>query len=169
MTKENKKLLEGLYLKYTKINYPSFPEYAIPMEKFSDATANDLTKTICKFITYIDGQAERISNQGQFRKGTKTITDVLGRKRTIGTDKWTKGAGTNGTADISAVIPIKQSSGTIIGLSVKIEVKIKFDRQSAEQKRYQENIEKVGGVYIIAKDFDQFLEDFRKIYIKYKN
>ena len=96
MTKENKKLLEELYIKHTKENYPNFPEFAIPSEKFSDASANDLTKTICKFITYIGGQAERISNQGQYRDNTKVVTDVLGRKRTIGSASWTKGQGTNG-------------------------------------------------------------------------
>jgi hypothetical protein len=159
MTKENKKLLEGLYLKYTKINYPSFPEYAIPMEKFSDATANDLTKTICKFITYIDGQAERISNQGQFRKGTKTITDVLGRQRTIGTDKWTKGAGTNGTADISAIYK---------GKTFKIEVKIGKDKMSEPQHKYKAAVEKAGAYYIIAKNFDDFINDFRNCFVNSK-
>jgi hypothetical protein len=62
---------------------------------------------------------------------------------------WTKGTSTAGSADISA---------TIKGRSVKIEVKIGKDRQSEAQKRYQENIEKAGGTYIIAKDFDSFVE-----------
>ena len=46
MTKENKKLLEELYIKHTKKNYPNFPEFAIPPEKFSDKTANELTKPL---------------------------------------------------------------------------------------------------------------------------
>lgn len=154
MTKENKKLLEDLYLKDTKKKYPSFPEHAIPMENFSDTTANELTKTICKFITYIDGQAERISNQGQFRKGTKTVTDVLGRQRTIGSDSYTKSSGTNGTADISAIYK---------GKSFKIEVKIGKDRMSAAQYKYKESVEKAGAYYIIARNFDDFIIDFKNI------
>ena len=167
MTKENKAKLEELYINYTKQNYPNFPEYAIPKEKFSDKTANELTKTICKFITYIGGQAERISNQGQYRDNTKVDTDVLGRKRTIGSGTWTKGHGTNGTADISSTIPIKMKNGQTIGLSLKIEVKIGKDRMSQAQGRYKEEIEKTGGRYMIAKDFDSFLIEFRELYKSY--
>jgi len=67
--------------------------------------------------------------------------------------QWTKGTGTPGSADISA---------TIYGRSVKIEVKIGKDRQSEAQKNYQAMIERSGGTYIIAKDFDLFLEWFDK-------
>jgi len=153
MNKENKKLLEELYLKQTKANYPNFPEFAIPPEKFSDATANDLTKTICKFISYIGGQAERISNQGQYRDNTKVVTDVLGRKRTIGSGTWTKGQGTNGTADISAIYR---------GKSYKIEVKIGKDRMSQAQLRYKQDVERAGAIYIIARNFDDFINEFRE-------
>jgi hypothetical protein len=65
---------------------------------------------------------------------------------------WTKGTSTAGSADISA---------TIKGRSVKIEVKIK-DRQSEAQKRYQEHIEKAGGIYKIFRDFDSFVEWYEK-------
>jgi hypothetical protein len=64
---------------------------------------------------------------------------------------WTKGTTTAGSADISA---------TIRGRSVKIEVKVGKDRQSEAQKRYQESIERAGGVYMIARDFDTFVEWF---------
>lgn len=154
MNKKNKEILQELYLKHLRLSYPTFPEYAIPMEKFSDSSANELTKTICKFITYIGGQAERISNQGQYRDGKKTVTDVIGRKRTIGTGKWTKGQGTNGTADISAVYR---------GKSFKIEVKFGADRMSDAQHKYKEIIEKAGGIYIIARDFDTFIDEFREL------
>jgi len=75
MNKKNKEILQELYIKHLRLSYPTFPEYAIPMEKFSDSSANELAKTICKFITYIGGQAERISNQGQYRDGKKVVTD----------------------------------------------------------------------------------------------
>lgn len=154
MTKENKKLLEELYIKHTKQNYPNFPDFAIPPEKFGDKTANELTKTICKFIAYIGGQAERISNQGQYRDNTKVVTDVLGRKRTIGSGTWTKGQGTNGTADISAIYR---------GKSFKIEVKIGKDRMSQAQLRYKQEVERAGAFYIIARNFDDFINEFREL------
>jgi hypothetical protein len=63
--------------------------------------------------------------------------------------KWTPGQSTKGTADISA---------TIRGRSVKIEIKYGKDRQSDVQKQYQASIERAGGVYIIVRDFDSFVE-----------
>jgi hypothetical protein len=101
---------------------------------YDPKTANGLTKMICDWINYNGGQAERISTTGRY---------IVAQK------KWIKGSGTKGSADISA---------TINGKSVKIEVKIGKDRQSEDQKRYQEMIEKAGGIYYIAKDFDSFYE-----------
>jgi hypothetical protein len=66
--------------------------------------------------------------------------------------KWTPGQSTKGTADISA---------TIRGRSVKIEIKQK-DKQSEAQKQYQQAIENAGGVYIIVRDFDSFVEWYEK-------
>ena len=113
---------------------------------YTDKTANGLTKMIIDWINYNGGQAERINTTGRLIKA-KTYKDVMGITKTIGQDKWIKGTGTLGSADISA---------TIQGKSVKIEVKIGRDKQSDVQKQYQEAIEKAGGIYYIAKDFDSF-------------
>jgi hypothetical protein len=155
MTKQNKELLQSLYMKYMKAKYPSVPEHGIPIEKWGDGSANDLTKTIIKFLTYIGCQAERINNTGIYRDGKKTVTDVIGRKRVIGSGKWTKGTGTQGTADISA---------TVLGRSVKIEVKHGKDRQSQAQKDYESSVTRAGGKYFLAKDFDNFINEFRVWY-----
>jgi hypothetical protein len=93
----------------------------------------------------MSGQAERISNQGQYRAGNKIqVGDTF--KQLPG--KWTPGTGTKGTADISA---------TIKGRSVKIEVKYGSDRQSDAQKAYQQDVERAGGTYYIARNFDDFV------------
>lgn len=113
---------------------------------YTDKTANGLTKMIIDWINYNGGQAERINTTGRLIKA-KSYKDVMGITKTIGQDKWIKGTGTLGSADISA---------TIQGKSVKIEVKIGRDKQSDVQKQYQEAIEKAGGIYYIAKDFDTF-------------
>ena len=113
---------------------------------YTDKTANGLTKMIIDWINYNGGQAERINTTGRLIKA-KTYKDVMGITKTIGQDKWIKGTGTLGSADISA---------TIQGKSVKIEVKIGRDKQSDVQKQYQEAIEKAGGIYYIAKNFDTF-------------
>ncbi len=159
MNKENKAKLQELYLKDFKEKYPNVPDHCIPMQKFNDTTANGLTKTIIKFIQMIGGQAERISNQGQYRDNTKISIDVLGRQRIIGSKGWTKGTGQNGTADISAIYK---------GVSFKIEVKIGKDKQSEDQKKYQQDVQRAGAVYIIAKDFDNFIIDFKNEILKRK-
>jgi hypothetical protein len=144
MNKENKQRLEALKLANDIERHPSFPEAYFVKKKWDDKTANGLTKAITSFIQFNGFQAERINTMGVARENKRTDGKVIGVT-------WTKGTTTAGSADISA---------TIRGRSVKIEVKIGKDRQSDAQKRYQESIERAGGVYMIARDFDSFVEWF---------
>jgi len=122
------------------------PDYVVKT-KYSDKTANGLTKAIISWINLNGYQAERISTTGRYVDNSKIVTDVLGNLKKIGSGKYIKGTGTNGSADISA---------TIKGKSIKIEVKIGKDKQSEAQIKYQQMIEKAGGIYFIAKNFDDF-------------
>lgn len=130
------------------------PTFAVPKTKFTDATANGLTKCVIAWIKLHGGQAERISNTGRMLDNRKIVTNVVGQQKMTGSTKWIKGSGTNGTADISA---------TINGKSVKIEVKIGKDRQSDAQIQYQADIEAAGGVYLIVKDFATFVKDYQTL------
>lgn len=123
------------------------PEYIV-RTKYTDKTANGLTKAIVKWINLNGYQAERISTSGRWVDNSKVVTDVLGNQKKIGSGKYIKGSGTKGSADISA---------TIKGRSIKIEVKMK-DKQSEAQIEYQKAIERAGGIYFIAKDFDSFYQ-----------
>ena len=142
-------ILKELYLTANKKKYPSIPDFARCTPKYTDKTANGLTKCIIDFINLSSGQAERINNTGRQIDNRKIVNDILGSTRTIGSVKWIKGTGTNGTSDISA---------TIHGKSVKVEVKIGADKQSPAQKEYQKKIEDAGGIYFIAKNFNSFYE-----------
>jgi hypothetical protein len=144
MNKQNKQRLEALKLANDIERHPSFPEAYFVKKKWDDKTANGLTKAITSFIQFNGYQAERINTMGVARENKRTDGKVIGVT-------WTKGTSTAGSADISA---------TIRGRSVKIEVKVGKDRQSDAQKRYQESIERAGGVYMIARDFDTFVEWF---------
>lgn len=122
-------------------NRPLIPPHARRKPVFRDNTANELTRSIIAFIEAIDGSAERINSMG------RQIT-------TQGKTKWVYGTGKNGTADISA---------TWAGKSIKIEVKAtKGEKQSENQKRYQESIERAGGIYLIARNMDGFVFQFFK-------
>ncbi len=157
MNKTNSAKLQELYLKNLRKTYPSFPEFALPPKKYTDSTANGLTACIIDFLNFSGCQAERISSMGRSIDTSKQVTDVIGRTRTIGGTKYIPGNSTKGTADISS---------TIRGKSVKIEVKIGNDKQSAVQKQYQLTIERAGGIYMIAKNFDDFLIDLEAIFKK---
>ena len=125
------------------------PDYVV-RTKYNDSTANGLTKCVIDYINLIGGQAERISNTGRYIDESRIVTDVLGNRKKIGSGKYIKGTGTNGTADISA---------TFKGKSIKIEIKMK-DKQSEAQKEYQQAIERAGGIYFICHNFDEFLDIF---------
>ncbi len=131
--------------------HPQFAKYA-PKAKYRDDSANGLTRCIIDYIRLHGGQAERINTTGVLIDRRRTVTDVLGHSRTIGSIEWRTGGGTIGSADISA---------TINGGSVKIEVKIGRDRQSEAQKAYQKQVEAAGGLYFIAKDFNSFVRWYR--------
>ncbi len=147
--------LKELERKHKAEKYKGFPVEYLGQQNYKPRTANGLTRCIIDYINYSGGFAERINNMGVYRDNRKQITDVVGRIRTIGSGQWTKGTGTKGTSDISAMY---------YGKSLKIEVKIAFDRQSEDQKEYQRKVESVGGLYYIAKDFDSFVEWFDNIH-----
>ena len=145
--------LRALRLAKTIKSFPNVPEYALPKTEYNERSANGLTRCILDFLNLSGYQAERINTMGRMLDNRKTYTDVIGRTKTIGSTKYIPTTGTKGSADISA---------TINGRSVKIEVKWKADRQSADQKAYQEQVERAGGVYYIAKDFDSFYAWFNE-------
>lgn len=141
------KELETIANAAARKKFPEIPDEWLAPRKYRDDTANALTRCIIHFLKFKGQQAERINNTGRLIDDQRTFTDVIGRTRTIGQKKWIKGTGTKGTADISA---------TITGKSVKIEVKFGRDYQSKSQKDYQRLIEQAGGVYIIARTFEDF-------------
>ena len=152
MNKQNKEILTNLKLNELKQQNPAFPVAYLPQPKYTDKTANALTKCVIDFLNLSGHQAERISSMGRMIDKTKVVKDVLGRERKIGSMQYIKGTSTNGTADISSIIN---------GKSVKIEIKIGADRQSQAQKQYQTATEKAGGIYLITTNFDEFMEQYK--------
>ena len=139
--------LRKLAAGHEKAKYPHVPEYAFPPRKYTDKTANGLTKCIIDFLKLSGWQAERIAVTGRLIDNRQTYTDIVGNMKTVGTTKWIKSSMQAGTADISAIIK---------GRSVKIEVKIGQDRQRPKQKEYQRQVEAAGGIYLLIKTFEQF-------------
>lgn len=142
------KMLEQLADADAARRFPSIDPRHLARRLYRDDTANGLTKCLVEFLNLSGHLAERINSTGRYIDRSQTFTDVVGRTRSIGSGQWLPTSGIKGTADISAVIR---------GRAVKIEVKIK-DRQSEDQKRYQERIEAAGGTYLIVRSFTEFYE-----------
>ena len=119
----------------------------IPSEK----KANGLTQIIIKFLKLKGHYANRISTQGQARRGKKAVRFEAFTNKVVYTDdiKWTKGTTTGGTPDIDAII---------YGRAVKIEVKVGKDRMSEEQIKQMGAIEGSGGLYFVARDMQSFYD-----------
>lgn len=139
------KRLQELAFSEKQRQHPDIPIHVIPKPKYSDKNANELTKSIIDFIKLNGGYAVRINVQGQYRES---------KQPGITGGKWTKSTTAKGTADIHAIHN---------GLHLSIEIKIAKDSQSPDQKKTQEQVEKAGGVYFIARDFDTFYTFFEAI------
>lgn len=120
------------YLENHRLRYPNLPEAARVAPRYSDKTANGLTRCIIDYIKISGGQAYRINSQGQYDPKLK---------------RWRYSGMKKGLPDIQAVI-----DGQYIG----IEVKIGSDRQSEYQKSVQEEIESSGGLYFLARNYNHF-------------
>ena len=155
--------LKQLVFESQKEKYPNMPEHALVINTF-DTTRNKETKQLKRielFLLLSGDQAERIDNKGTRIDNRKVMYNPLGANQTVGSVEYRKSKMTNGTADLSA---------TIGGRSVKIELKRIYkngrDRQSDDQKRYQADIIKAGGIYVITHSYDDF---YTRIYPHLKN
>jgi hypothetical protein len=137
---KNLKELSQLATELKAEKHPDFPPHALVKKKFKDTTANDLTKTIIYDMHHIrEGCAYRINNGAVYDVKRQTYRKGVQRK---------------GVPDIIGII-----NGRFIG----IEVKIGADRQSADQKEVEKEIKESGGVYFIAKSYDDYLEKISQI------
>ncbi len=133
---------------------PNYPEYARVKRKYTDRTSSGLTRAIVDFLNLKGHFAERINTMGVPVDRRKTVTNVIGQTQQIGSVQWRRSGATRGSSDISAVVS---------GKTIKIEIKIGKDRQSEHQKRYQEQVEKAGGLYWLVKSYDEFIEKYNNL------
>lgn len=146
---------------------PSFPFAYLARTKYTDKTANGLTKCIVDFLNLSGHQAERIRSEGRMIDNTKQVTDVLGHRKTIGSVKYIKASSQNGTADISATVQV-QVMGRPLGIACKWEVKMR-DKQSEAQARYERSITDAGGKYFIVHNWSEFWEQYQSVLDEWEN
>ncbi len=137
---KNLKELSKLADELNAEKHPDLPPFALVKKRFKDTTANELTKTIIFDMYHVrEGVAYRINNGAVYDIKRKTYRKGVQRK---------------GIPDIIGII-----NGRFYG----IEVKIGRDRQSADQKEIEREIIDAGGVYFIAKSYDDYLEKINSI------
>ncbi len=132
--------------------YKNVPLHAVPRGKFSDRTSNGLTQCVLTWLRLHNHYAVRVTTTGRQLQG-ETVKDVIGRTHTL-PSKWIPGTTRKGTADIHTIINGKHCS---------IEIKIGRDRMSKEQATTQQDVEKAGGCYYVAKDFESFKQWYDKL------
>jgi len=113
--------------------------------------ANSLTAAIIRFIVLSGGHAERVNNIAR-----KVINSA-------GVECYAKSTNFKGTADIHAVKRINLPDRVKLGQFVAIEVKVGRDVQSQDQADYADSVVKAGGVYFIARTFDDFEKQWNEI------
>jgi hypothetical protein len=138
---------------YHREKYPNLPEHCMPEVKYSDNSANNLTKCIIHYLELLGHSAERINVQGRRVDKTEIVENILGNKKQIGSVKWQKSTGKVGRADIHAKIKHNKYK---FAIPIEIEVKYGKDRQSEKQKNFQLEMENIGTPYFIAKTFEEF-------------
>ena len=137
--------------------HPNYPAHlTLPLKRYSLNTANGLTQAAVAWVRAHGYQAERVSTTGRPVDNRKEFIDVVGFRRTIGSIEWIPGTGTKGSADVHCSIPLKGSNG--FAVSVKIEIKIGKDRLSEHQKKYGDQMELAGGVYLVVKELNDLFQ-----------
>ena len=149
-------ILKELALNNNRKKHPTFPDAYRVQPKYTDKTANGLTKCIVDFLNFSGHVASRINNMGTWR----------GDKAHVNGGFYTRSNQMKGIADIDSTINVK-ITGIPVGLSVKWEVKIGKDRQSEAQKEYERKIKESGGHYYIVKNFDDFYRHYNELIFKY--
>jgi len=132
--------LREFAMQLNKGKYSNVPAHAIPKPvPFKDSSA-ELTKSVLYDLIEVRGAAAyRINNVG-----------IWDAKRGV----YRKGGTVKGIPDIIGVL-----DGRFIG----IEIKYGTDRQSADQKVVEAEIQSAGGVYFIAKTYLDYLSKINEI------
>lgn len=133
---------------------------ANPMQTFYSKTnhrqylSKFIESVIIKMLKDIGADPVKVQDTGKYIDRSRTVTDVLGRKRTIGSGEWVKDKTVKpGRADVRCFFN---------GKMYNLEVKVGADRLSDAQKKEQVRAATNGEEYVIIKTIDDFLDIYDK-------
>lgn len=150
--------LRQLILEEQRLKYPTIPNKMLRVNIYqTDKPEKREKKRIEKFLNLVgNARCNIIENRGQRIDNRKTVTDVLGRKKVIGSVHFIGSGMRNGIADMMAVI-----NGRAYDIELKRVYAKGKDRQSEEQKDEQKRMESAGGTYLIVTSFEDFYEWYK--------
>lgn len=122
-----------------ELEHSPLPPHAQVIASYRQNSANAITRCIIDWFKFNHGVAYRISVQGQWDEKH---------------NMWRKGHMRKGLPDIIAI-----HEGQFWG----IEVKFGKDRMSEHQMKIRDEILDAGGVYMVARTFDQFYRDYNAL------
>jgi len=131
--------LEKLHFAAKKIKHSSIEEKYLVHTLFTDRGANELTKSIIAYLQLKGHAAFRVNSTGIYDKRINAYRPSGARR---------------GLSDINAVIN---------GKSVSIEIKTGRDKMSPYQMKFRTEVEAAGGIYIVVRNFDDFLKQINEI------
>lgn len=135
---------------YNKSRHQNIPEHARPIKVFKENSANELTKSVIAYLEFKGIQCFRQSSEGRMLPA-KQVKNVIGQIITVGTNTWIPRSKSGvGKADISATLPPH-------GKRLEIEIKFGRDVQSDAQKEFQAQVESMGGIYLLVRDWSSFI------------
>jgi len=135
---------------YNKSRHLTIPEHARPVKIFRENSANELTKSCLAYLEFHGIQCFRQSSEGRMLPA-KQVKNVMGQTITLGQNKWIpRSKGGVGKADLSATLPPH-------GKRLEIEIKYGKDKQSDDQKKFQAEVERMGGIYLLVRNWDSFI------------
>lgn len=118
-------------------------------------TANGLTKFICNYLLWTKHHGERTNNMGRPIQKYVPKFNIFTNKVDMleGGIEWQKGSGLQGSSDIKGHI---NNPNHKFPIPIYLEVKVNRDRQSDEQKAYEQKVTKTGALYCIVKTPEDF-------------
>lgn len=154
--------LKALMYQEVRSKYPDFPEHCIPEPNLGQNIKNKERRELYRITKFCDltkgVKMNRIDNTGKRVDNRVNYIDGVGRARTIGSIEYRKSSMENGIADLV---------GLIHGRYYAVELKRVYangrDRQSAAQKKFQQEVEDAGGTYVIVNSFEHFFEWFNTL------
>lgn len=151
--KSGKEHLAGLIIAKTWANIPEHCRPSNPLSKYSTKrNANKVESMIMDFLKLSGHHCERTKTTGRLIEGQTIQRGFYGSVKTQ--SRWIQGTATVASSDLKAIIN---------GRFCAIEVKHGNDKQSQSQRQYEADIITSGGVYLIAKSFEHFYDQYLKL------